>query len=113
MIALTLILAFLAPIFWRVFWKSFDEIGDLENRAWRSLPTVVDEVLVGLFVTSILAVFLYNYVELSIETTIGVAITSGAVFMRLGKGTFDSRLIGWVIGWCYWGAVSLKAKYIR
>ncbi|MBD2745829.1 hypothetical protein IC232_03870 [Microvirga sp. BT688] len=113
MIAFTLIAAFFAPIFWRVFWKSFDEIGDLEDRALRNLPRVVDEVLATLFLSGILALVLYNYVELSIETTVAISITAGAVFMRLDKGTFDSRLIGRIIGWCYWGAVSLKAKYIR
>lgn len=113
MFVLSLIAAFLAPFFWRVFWNSFDEIGELEDRALRGLPKVVDEILATLFLTSILALVLYNYVNLSIETTVGLATAVGAVFLRLDKGTFDSRLITRAISLLYWGAIALKAKCIR
>lgn len=113
MFALSLVFAFFAPFFSRVFWKSFDEISNLEDRALRNLPEVVNEVLATLTLTGILALLLYNYVEFSVEATAGTAISVGAVFLRLGHNTFDCRLISRMIRWLQWSAASLKAKYIR
>ena len=113
MFALSLVVAFLAPFFSRVFWKSFDEITDLEDRALQSLPKIVNDFIATLGSSGIIALVLQNYAELSIEVTAGVAIAAGAVFLRLPRDTFDSRLIGQIIRWSYSGAVLLKAKLIR
>jgi hypothetical protein len=113
MFIFAIILAFLAPFFWRVFWKSYDEFDDLENRLLAGMPEVVGHIIGALVFAAIIALGLYNLAEFTIEAAAGTAITVAAVLLRLNLGTFESRIIGRIVASVYGGVMALKARTIR
>ncbi|QRM34991.1 hypothetical protein [Microvirga sp. VF16] len=113
MFIFAIILAFLAPFFWRVFWKSYDEFDELEDRLLAGLPEVVGHVIGALVFAAILALGLYKLAEFSIEASAGTAITAAAVLLRINLGTFESRIIGRIVASVHGGVMALKARSIR
>jgi hypothetical protein len=113
MFIFALILAFLAPFFWRVFWKSFDEFDEMENRLLAGMPEIVGNILGGLIWAAVIALGLYKLAEFPIEAAASTAIVITVVLLRLPMGTFESRIIGRIIASVYGGVMALKARTIR
>ncbi|WP_114944339.1 hypothetical protein [Microvirga calopogonii] len=113
MFLFALLLAFLAPFFWRVFWKSFDEIEETEDRLLAAMPKIVGDILGGLVWAGAIALGLYKLAGVPIETAAVVAIIIPAVILRSPMNTFENRLITKVIATVYGGVMALKARTIR
>jgi hypothetical protein len=113
MFLFALLLAFLAPFFWRVFWKSFDEIENAEDRLLAAMPKIVGDILVGFVLAGVIALGLYKLAKVPIETAAVVAVIIPAVMLRSPMDTFENRIITKIIGTVYGGLLALKARTIR
>jgi ABC-type bacteriocin/lantibiotic exporter with double-glycine peptidase domain len=98
MFLFALLLAFLAPFFWRVFWKSFDEIENAEDRLLATMPKIVGDILVGLVLAGVIALGLYKLAEVPIEIAAVVAVIIPAVMLRSPMDTFENRIITKICG---------------